>query len=97
MSLSFTNSITVQSRARALVPLCVGAGAYLFFLFSATRCFRNSDSFWQIKIGQWILDHRALPYTDFIPSRARRTMDLDVLAVAGVFAFPTRNGTGPDR
>lgn len=65
MSLSFTNSIAVQSRARALVPLCVGAGAYLFFLYVGDTLLQDSDSFWQIKIGQWILDHHALPYTDF--------------------------------
>lgn len=65
MSLSFANDIAVQSRARALVPLCVGAGAYLFFLYVGDTLLQDSDSFWQIKIGQWILDHRALPYTDF--------------------------------
>ncbi len=65
MSLSFANSIAVQSRARALVPLCVGAGAYLFFLYVGDTLLQDSDSFWQIKIGQWILDHHALPYTDF--------------------------------
>ena len=65
MSLSFTNSVALQSRARALVPLCVGAGAYLFFLFAGDTLLQDSDSFWQIRIGQWILDHRALPYTDF--------------------------------
>ncbi|MBR0718052.1 hypothetical protein [Bradyrhizobium liaoningense] len=65
MSLSFTNSIATQSRARALVPLCVGAGAYLFFLYVGDTLLQDSDSFWQIKIGQWILDHGALPYTDF--------------------------------
>ncbi|MGW1419722.1 hypothetical protein ACWAT4_06325 [Bradyrhizobium manausense] len=65
MSLSFTNSIAVQGRARALVPLCVGAGAYLFFLHLGGTLLQDSDSFWQIKIGQWILDHHALPYTDF--------------------------------
>ena len=27
-------------------------------------CFRNSDTFWQIKVGQWIIDHRAVPYSD---------------------------------
>ena len=64
MSLSFTNSIAVQRRARALVPLCVGAGAYLFFLHIGDTLLQDSDSFWQIKIGQWILDHHALPYTD---------------------------------
>ncbi|RZM97979.1 hypothetical protein CWO91_37375 [Bradyrhizobium genosp. SA-3] len=65
MSLSFANSIAVQSRARALVPLCVGAGAYLFFLFVGDTLLQDSDSFWQIKIGQWILDHGAMPTTDF--------------------------------
>lgn len=65
MSLSFANSIAAQSRARALVPLCVGAGAYLFFLLVGNTLLQDSDSFWQIKIGQWILDHRALPTTDF--------------------------------
>ncbi|MCP3369809.1 hypothetical protein [Bradyrhizobium cajani] len=65
MSLSFANSIAVQSRARALVPLCVGAGVYLFFLHVGDTLLQDSDSFWQIKIGQWILDHGAMPYTDF--------------------------------
>jgi len=65
MSLSFANSIAVQGRARTLVPLCVGAGAYLFFLFVGDTLLQDSDSFWQIKIGQWVIDHQALPYTDF--------------------------------
>ncbi|MBR0854260.1 hypothetical protein [Bradyrhizobium liaoningense] len=65
MLLSFANSIAVQSRARALVPLCVGAGAYLFFLHVGDTLLQDSDSFWQIKIGQWILDHGAMPFTDF--------------------------------
>jgi hypothetical protein len=57
--------MALQSRARTLVPLCVGAGAYLFFLYVGDTLLQDSDSFWQIKIGQWILDHHALPYTDF--------------------------------
>ncbi len=65
MSLSFANSIAVQDRARALVPLCAGAGAYLFFLFLGDTLLNDSDSFWQIKIGQWILDHGAMPTNDF--------------------------------
>lgn len=65
MSLSLANSIAVQDRARALVPLCAGAGAYLFFLFLGDTLLNDSDSFWQIKIGQWILDHGAMPTNDF--------------------------------
>jgi hypothetical protein len=65
MSLSFANSIAMQGRARALVPLCVGAGAYLFFLYVGDTLLQDSDSFWQIRVGQWILDHGAVPTTDF--------------------------------
>jgi hypothetical protein len=65
MSLSFANGIAVQSRARALVPLCAGAATYLFFLYVGDTLLQDSDSFWQIRIGQWILDHGAMPYTDF--------------------------------
>jgi hypothetical protein len=65
MSLSFTNGIAVPSRARALVPLCAGAATYLFFLYVGDTLLQDSDSFWQIRIGQWILDHGAMPYTDF--------------------------------
>ncbi|WP_407185565.1 hypothetical protein [Bradyrhizobium centrosematis] len=64
MSLSFANGVAAQSRARALVPLCAGAGAYLFFLYLGDTRLQDSDSFWQIKIGQWILDHRAMPTID---------------------------------
>ena len=37
---------------------------YLFFLSSARSCCGISDTLWQIKIGQWIIDHGAMPYTD---------------------------------
>jgi hypothetical protein len=65
MSLSSINSLSLPGRARALVPLCIGAGAYLFFLHVGETLLTDSDSFWQIKIGQWILDHGSLPRTDF--------------------------------
>ncbi len=65
MSISVANTIGSQSSARALLPLCVGAGAYLFFLFTGDGLLQDSDTFWQIRVGQWILDHHAVPYTDF--------------------------------
>jgi hypothetical protein len=64
MSISITSSVNIRSTARGLVPLCVGAGVYLFFLTAGEILLRDSDSLWQIKIGQWILDHGAVPYTD---------------------------------
>ncbi|WP_407148836.1 hypothetical protein [Bradyrhizobium sp. ORS 86] len=49
---------------RGLVPLCAGVAAYLFFLCAAEILLRDSDTLWQIKVGQWILEHGAMPYTD---------------------------------
>lgn len=46
------------------MPLCVAAGAYLFFLFTGDSLLQDSDTFWQIKVGQWIMDHHAVPHTD---------------------------------
>ncbi|MBI5264366.1 MAG: hypothetical protein HY852_21420 [Bradyrhizobium sp.] len=65
MLLSLANRMAIYGRARGLVPLCVGAAAYLFFLFTGDSLLQDSDSFWQIKIGQWVLDHHAVPQTDF--------------------------------
>jgi hypothetical protein len=68
MSISIANSIAnranIRSTARALVPLFAGVGAYLFFLSAGEILLRDSDSYWQIRIGQWILDHGGMPYTD---------------------------------
>lgn len=64
MSVSVTSSVPVRSVARWLVPLCIGAGVYLFFLGVGDIMLRDADTLWQIKIGQWILEHRALPTTD---------------------------------
>jgi hypothetical protein len=68
MSISIANPIAnganIRSAARGLVPLCAGAGAYLFFLSWGEILLRDSDSFWQIKVGQWITDHGAMPHTD---------------------------------
>ena len=64
MSLSLTHSPAMRGRPKALAPLCLAGGAYLLFLFLGDGLLKDSDSFWQIKVGQWILDHHALPYTD---------------------------------
>src|ERR1700722_16125049 len=64
MSLSIANTVDAQSPTRGLLPLCVGAGAYFFFLFTGDGLLQDSDSFWQIKVGQWMIDHHAVPHTD---------------------------------
>jgi hypothetical protein len=55
----------MSGRLRGLLPLCVGAAAYFFFLFTGDGLLQDSDTFWQIQVGQWILDHHAVPQTDF--------------------------------
>jgi hypothetical protein len=46
------------------VPLCAGAAAYLFVLSAGEMLLRDSHSYWQIKVGQWIIAHGAMPTTD---------------------------------
>ncbi len=65
MSLSVADRIDTTRAARGLVPLCVGAGVYLFVLVTGDSLLQDSDTFWQIGIGQWIIDHAAMPTADF--------------------------------
>ena len=58
------NAATTRNIARALVPLFAGATAYLLFLSMGEILLRDSDTLWQIRIGQWIVEHRSMPYTD---------------------------------
>ena len=61
---STANGTNIRSLVRALVPLLAGAGAYLIFLSVGEILLRDSDTLWQIRIGQWIVEHGAMPYTD---------------------------------
>ncbi|MBV9981926.1 hypothetical protein, partial [Bradyrhizobium sp.] len=65
MSLAVANRVTTARMTTALLPLCVGAGAYLFLFFIGDRLLQDSDTYWHIGIGQWIIDHAAVPYSDF--------------------------------
>src|SRR6516225_3373938 len=65
MSLTLADRMDTTRAARGLLPLCVGAGTYMFLLFIGDMMLQDSDSFWQIRIGQWIIDHAAVPNSDF--------------------------------
>jgi hypothetical protein len=47
-----------------LLPLWVGAGVYFFILATGNDLLRDSDIFWQIEVGRWIVEHRAVPHVD---------------------------------
>jgi hypothetical protein len=65
MSLAVANRVTTGRMTPGLLPLWVGAGVYLFLFFIGDRLLQDSDTYWHIAIGQWILDHAAMPYADF--------------------------------
>jgi hypothetical protein len=41
-----------------------GAGAFVLLVIGGSRLLYDADTYWQMAIGQWILDHRAWPHTD---------------------------------
>jgi hypothetical protein len=44
--------------------LWLGAGLYAFLLFASSGLLNDSDTYWQTAVGQWILEHGALPRVD---------------------------------
>lgn len=49
---------------RSLLPLWVGVCVYGLVLAFGDRLLIDPDTLWQVTIGQWIIDHRAVPRTD---------------------------------
>jgi hypothetical protein len=45
--------------------LWLGIGVYALAVINGRALLNDSDTYWQITIGQWILDHNALPRVDF--------------------------------
>lgn len=64
MTLSVANTTEAASPMRRHLPLWVGVGIYALFLLAGNRLLIDPDTMWQITVGQWILDHRAVPTTD---------------------------------
>ena len=58
-------SLPIARCQRNLAPLCVAAATYLLLLVNGDSLLHDPDTLWQIKVGQWSLDHRAVPWTDF--------------------------------
>ncbi len=42
----------------------VGLGVYALLLVAGNRLLADPDTYWQITIGRWIFDHRAVPVSD---------------------------------
>ena len=64
MSLSVAQPREAAHPLRGLLPLWVGVAIYALFLLAGNRLLIDPDTMWQITVGQWIIDHRAVPATD---------------------------------
>ena len=64
MTLSVAEITEEASPLRGLLPLWVGVGVYALFLLAGNRLLIDPDTMWQVTVGQWIIDHRAVPTTD---------------------------------
>jgi len=64
MTLSVTHASEDAGPTRGLLPLWVGCGVYALFLLAGNRLLIDPDTMWQITVGQWIIDHHAVPQTD---------------------------------
>src|ERR1700724_4881888 len=64
MTMSVPHATADARSTRGLLPLWVGAGIYALFVLAGNRLLLDPDTQWQITVGQWILDHRAVPETD---------------------------------
>jgi hypothetical protein len=64
MTLSIANTAEAASPTRGLLPLWIGTGVYALLLLTGNRLLIDPDTLWHVTVGQWILDHRAVPETD---------------------------------
>src|SRR5262249_40560261 len=64
MSLSAVTSAEADRAWRAPLPLAVGVAVYALLVVAGNHLLIDPDSLWQVTLGQWIIDHRAVPQTD---------------------------------
>ncbi len=64
MTMSATHAAEAANPTHRLLPLWVGAGVYAVFILAGSHLLIDPDTMWQITIGQWIVDHGAVPTSD---------------------------------
>ena len=64
MTMTVADTTEHASPMRGLLPLWVGVFIYALFVLAGNRLLIDPDTLWQVAVGQWILDHRAVPETD---------------------------------
>jgi hypothetical protein len=64
MTLAATDIAQDTRVIRGSLPLWVGVVTYALLFVSGNHLLLDPDTQWQITVGQWILDHHAVPHTD---------------------------------
>lgn len=64
MSLATADAVPVTKALRGSLPLWVGVVVYVVLMVAGNRLLNDPDTMWHVTVGQWILDHRAVPHTD---------------------------------
>jgi hypothetical protein len=64
MSVTVAHTDEAAHPLRGLLPLWVSVSIYALFLLAGNRLLIDPDTMWQITVGQWIIDHRAVPTAD---------------------------------
>ncbi|MEZ5936576.1 MAG: hypothetical protein R3F54_32720 [Alphaproteobacteria bacterium] len=64
MSIATLHTDRAASSLRGLLHVWVGAAVYALFVLAGNRLLIDPDTLWQITVGQWIVDHRAVPTED---------------------------------
>jgi len=57
-------TIDAARMQRQMLPCVLGVCLFAGLLVLGNRLLADPDTYWQIKIGQWILDTGSLPRTD---------------------------------
>jgi hypothetical protein len=98
MSVTVAHSDEAAHPLRGLVPLWVGVAIYALFIVAGNRLLIDPDTMWQITVGQWIIDHRAVPTTDVYSFTMRGEPWISTQWLAQVFyakAYALAGWSGP--
>ncbi|MFY9954296.1 hypothetical protein [Bradyrhizobium sp.] len=98
MTISVAHTDDAASPMRGLLPLGVGIFVYALFLLAGNRLLIDPDTMWQITVGQWIVDHLAVPETDVYSFTMRGQPWISTQWLAQVIyarAYATAGWSGP--
>ncbi|UVO40441.1 hypothetical protein KUL72_14190 [Bradyrhizobium arachidis] len=87
-----------DDRLRAWLPAIFSATAYLTLIGQASSILRDSDTYWHIVVGQWIIDRLAVPHVDLFSYTMRGAPWITSAWLSEVLyfaAFKVAGWTGP--